>query len=398
MIKEIIVDNTKYYFNGNTFNITKNYDIKNDTIVEKEKTSNFIRKIVINISNNCNLKCKYCYASHGNYKSSSRLMSKNSADKIIKFIAKKKPIGINRLVLFGGEPFLNTKIFNYIISELSKICIIYRIETATNGTILNEEVKEIINEYRPFITVSLDSTQKINDSLRGEGTFKKVINFIDYLKSLNYEDFEVACTYTHLHELEGMNKKKLEDFFTKLDVKFKINDVFTDDKKLKLTEELKISDQKQDIRNSLSTIIQNGNNFNINPVLYDVLISMIFKDYNEKFCEDINPNNSYSFDVNADLRDCFRFYGNNEPADIEYVNDKNNFKECRECWCKGICMQCVADIVEGYSSVYDKNLNFKKCEKKELIQYSIEEIVRISKNSKKLKALVNNFARFIRYA
>lgn len=398
MIKEIIVDGEKYYFNGNTFNITKNYDIKNDIFVNDNKDNNIIRKIVINISNCCNLKCKYCYANQGNYESVDQLMSKESADKIIKFISNKNPTVINRLVLFGGEPFLNTPIFEYLIIEFSKICNINRIETVTNGTVLNDSVKKIIQKYNPFITVSLDSTEKINYYLRGEGTFKKIITFIDYLKSISYDNYEVACTYTHIHEIEEISKKDLELYFKKLNVKFKINDVFTRDKNLELTEKTKISEQKENINHSLETIIDNENNYNINPVLYDVLISMIFKDYNHKFCEDINLDNSFSFDVNSELRECFKFFGNNKSTNIAYLNNKDNFNECKECWCKGICMQCVADIVQGYSSVYDKDMNLKQCNKKELIQYSIEQIIKISRNSEKLKALVNNFVRFIRYA
>lgn len=105
------------------------------------------------------------------------------------------------------ENLLNTSIFEYLINEISEICKINRIETVTNGTILNDNVRNIIQRYNPFITVSLDSTEKINDNLRGEGTFKKILEFINYLKSISYKNFEVACTYTHIHELEGVSKK-----------------------------------------------------------------------------------------------------------------------------------------------------------------------------------------------
>lgn len=49
---------------------------------------------------------------------------------------------------FGGEAFLNIDVFVYLIEELSKTIEIKKVETVTNGTVLNNKVKLMIDRYR----------------------------------------------------------------------------------------------------------------------------------------------------------------------------------------------------------------------------------------------------------
>ena len=50
-----------------------------------------------------------------------RIMDLTTADNIIQEIASKGVTQINRLILFGGEPFLNIELFIYFIEKLSTL-------------------------------------------------------------------------------------------------------------------------------------------------------------------------------------------------------------------------------------------------------------------------------------
>ena len=69
-----------------------------------------------------------------------RIMDLTTADNIIQEIASKGVTQINRLILFGGEPFLNIELFIYFIEKLSTLLNVVKIETVTNGTVLNKRV------------------------------------------------------------------------------------------------------------------------------------------------------------------------------------------------------------------------------------------------------------------
>lgn len=63
-----------------------------------------------------------------------------------------------------------------------------------------------------------------------------------------------------------------------------------------------------------------------------------------------------------------------------------------------MCMECVANMIDGYSTTISETGTFLNCQKQELMEYFIYRIIAISKNDNKLSKLVNNFERFIRYA
>ncbi len=63
-----------------------------------------------------------------------------------------------------------------------------------------------------------------------------------------------------------------------------------------------------------------------------------------------------------------------------------------------MCLECVANIIDGYSSVINEDGQFIECHKPELMEYCIKEIIYLSQDQSKISKLVNNFKRFIRYA
>ncbi|AOD27346.1 radical SAM protein [Streptococcus thermophilus] len=328
-----------------------------------------------------------------------RIMDLTTADNIIQETASKGVTQINRLILFGGEPFLNIELFIYFIEKLSTLLNVVKIKTVTNGTVLNKRVKEMLVKFHPYLTISLDGPEIVHDRLRGRGSHRKTLRFINYLKNIDYENFEIASTYTRLHQKNGLSREDIFQYFTDMDVHFNINDVFTKNKVLIVKEmEKSLAERKQFIDKSIQHVINNNEKAFISPILYDVLISMIYKSTNRTFCDDIDPSNTLTYDVDGSKKLCFRFWGTHNSPKAESFNNKDNFEKCKNCWCRGMCLECVANVIDGYSSVISEDGEFLECSKPELMEYCIKQIIYLSKDREKLSRLVNNFRGFIRYA
>lgn len=398
MLKKFYVNSKVYYFDSETFIVSSSKNLPSSS-KQSFFQKDVLQKVVINISNSCNLSCAYCYADGGNYGADSRLMDKMTADNIIGDILQRRIKRINRLILFGGEPFLNLELFTYFIEQLSSFLEIVKIETVTNGTILNSRVKKMITTYTPFLTVSLDGPEYIHDKLRGLGSHRRTLKVISYLKSIDYQNFEIASTYTRLHQKSNISRDDLYQYFAEMEVRFNINDVFSKNKILAVREaELSMDKRKDFIDQSIQSIVDNRNKDFISPILYDVLLSMIYKSKNDSFCDDINPDYTVTYDVDGSTKSCFRFWGTHNSEKVKFFNDKNNFQSCRDCWCKGMCMECVANFSDGYSSIISDEGRFIECQKQELMEYCVHKIISLSQESDSLSKLVNNFGRFIRYA
>ena len=100
------------------YNISSEYyksiiDMLSEKIEIKENNEEVLEKLTINISNVCNLKCKYCYANKGCYNSKEGIMTKETA-KVALDVFYKKYSTIKTIMLFGGEPTLNLEIIEFI--------------------------------------------------------------------------------------------------------------------------------------------------------------------------------------------------------------------------------------------------------------------------------------------
>ena len=130
-----------------------------------------LRKLILNISNSCNLQCEYCYANGGNYHSKDGLMDSATAkDAIDKFIYMFKEI--QYVQFFGGEPLLNYQLMEYVCEYITnlykteKIHIMPQFGIVTNGTIINDDILRILSVYNIAVTISCDGPREINDKLR----------------------------------------------------------------------------------------------------------------------------------------------------------------------------------------------------------------------------------------
>jgi len=134
-------------------------------------------EVLITLTNRCNLKCIMCSFSNSNMDIADELKTKD----IINMIDQIAKLNIKGIVFSGGEPFLRDDLFE-IIHYASKNDI-KNSSLLTNGTIINEEIISKINSSGlKSICVSIDGLENTHDYIRGRGTFKKSMDFIQIVQ------------------------------------------------------------------------------------------------------------------------------------------------------------------------------------------------------------------------
>lgn len=153
-------------------------------IIEEDQQPSYIKAMCLNIAHDCNLKCKYCFASEGEYNGSRKLMSAEVGRKAIDFVIKNSGSRHNIEVdLFGGEPLMNfavvKEIIEYARTEEKKHNKSVRFTITTNGTLMNDENMEYINREMGNVVLSIDGRKSVNDRIRvrynGEGTYEDIL-------------------------------------------------------------------------------------------------------------------------------------------------------------------------------------------------------------------------------
>ena len=131
----------------------------------------------------CNLRCKYCFADHGeNYKQEQKKLTKEIIVASLNYFKKhiEKHNSMLRIDLVGGgENFLNPEAISLINKCAKEIYKDVKIWICTNGTVFNDKVKNIVQEKNVSVGISLDGNKTVNDTNRlnneNESVYEEVI-------------------------------------------------------------------------------------------------------------------------------------------------------------------------------------------------------------------------------
>lgn len=136
-----------------------------------------LESVYIELGSLCNLRCKHCYNSSG---TNEFQFSKEVIFSLIKDIKEKN---CNEITLSGGEPLLHKDIWEILkLSKQEKM----NVTLITNGTTVTKNIAKKLSQYVQKVQVSLDgTTQEENDFIRGEGSFDKAMNAIQYLAEMD---------------------------------------------------------------------------------------------------------------------------------------------------------------------------------------------------------------------
>lgn len=184
---------------------------------EETTTERVLERLVMNVTQTCNLRCRYCYAGGGNYNLPNSVMSKETALKTLDRFYEIYD-DIKQLQFFGGEPLLNPELIDLVCDEIKRrhtkgiISSVPNFGVVTNGTIASDECLHILEKHGINCTVSLDGPRSINDYLRGKHTYDRVVHFLDTLDKRGMQ-YGFEATFTAYHLEKGMDLAALLDFF-----------------------------------------------------------------------------------------------------------------------------------------------------------------------------------------
>ena len=146
--------------------------------------------ICLNITDSCNLACKYCFVQQKPHFMTLD-MAKKATDWLISNLEKRKELGKKdeqvNINFFGGEP---TLLYEEIIVPLvlygeEKYPNQIRFGITTNGTLLNKERIDFFTKHKIYLLLSIDGAKETQDFNRpqrnGEGSFDLVEKNISYL-------------------------------------------------------------------------------------------------------------------------------------------------------------------------------------------------------------------------
>lgn len=367
-LKEIISELSKKYSKNEIIEahseITK---IKEDGLLFSENINmnnfsynneNIVKALCLHVAHDCNLRCKYCFASQGDFKGERLLMPLEVGKKALEFIVNSSGNRKNLEVdFFGGEPLMNFEVVKDLVAygrELEKNHNKrFRFTITTNGVLLDEDKMEFINENMDNIVLSLDGRKEVNDNMRttvgGKGSYDIIVpKFIEMADKRGDKDYFVRGTFTS-NNLD-FTRDALE-FYNLGFKKISIEPVVTDPK-----EEYAIKEEH------LDTILNEYEEFSkeyikIKKMDKDFTFFHFMIDLNQGPClikraTGCGAGSEYmAVTPEGDLYPCHQFVGNDDfklgdvfngviNSDIrEKFKQSNVFskEECKTCWARFYC-------------------------------------------------------------
>jgi MoaA/NifB/PqqE/SkfB family radical SAM enzyme len=152
---------------------------------------------MVNITNKCTLRCKHCFVfREGNPNDPKAEM--DTSTMVRKLSELQRRHGIQTMLWMGGEPLLRPD----VLMEGAKVF--------SNNTITTNGTLDLIHLPRCTYVISVDGPPDYNDSIRGKGSFDKVMRTLSRVPQ--YFEPKVMCQCVVTKENEGL----LEDLVTLL--------------------------------------------------------------------------------------------------------------------------------------------------------------------------------------
>lgn len=175
-------------------------------LVVEEKP--IVKALCLNIAHDCNLACKYCFASQGDYGGVKReLMSFDVAKRAVDFlIAMSGTRQHCEIDFFGGEPLLNWDVVKQTVEYVESIQAahnkIFKLTLTTNGVLLTQDKIDYVNEHNISLVLSIDGREEVHNRMRPSAgdtdTYKTVAkNLVNAVKQRDGREYYVRGTYTH---------------------------------------------------------------------------------------------------------------------------------------------------------------------------------------------------------
>jgi len=202
-----------------------------DETVQKAPMPFPLQTLVLNVTNQCNLSCKYCYEFGEDRvatpEGKPKFMSEETARAAVDYLLDQSPgRRAVHLTFFGGETLMNFKVvrstIEYARDRAHAAGKYIDFSLTTNATLLTPQVIEYLAANQVGVTISIDGPKEMNDKLRvfsnGQGSYEviapKVKELLAKHKSrpiaarvtLTSQVVDVKRIYRHLKEELGFHE------------------------------------------------------------------------------------------------------------------------------------------------------------------------------------------------
>lgn len=167
-------------------------------------------KLVLQVSQVCNLSCTYCITQEGAWGKTGQLrqMPPQTVKRTIdQFAGAFEEISV--INFFGGEPTLNLPAIEAAgqkvksLLDSGQLCSRPHLSMATNGMCASEEFVRLVNRYGLRFAVSVDGPAEVNDQIRltksGKGSYQRIKENVRKLREATGYPKGIALTYTAAH-------------------------------------------------------------------------------------------------------------------------------------------------------------------------------------------------------
>ena len=166
------------------------------------------RSVDLDITNRCNLRCRYCYHFSGPGDVDQDLPKAEW----LRFFEELNRCAVMNVTLAGGEPFFREDLKELIAGIIENRM---RFSILSNGTLITDEMAAFLSSTRRCdgVQVSIDgSNPETHDACRGKGNFQKAINGIHHLQKHSVPvQIRVTINRHNVSDLEGIANLLLEE-------------------------------------------------------------------------------------------------------------------------------------------------------------------------------------------
>ena len=166
-----------------------------------------VMAMCLNIAHDCQLRCKYCFASTGDFGKGRKLMSFETGKHAIDFLLENSGDRPNlELDFFGGEPLMNfgvvKQVVEYARSREKEYNKKFRFTITTNGLLLDDEKIDFINREMSNVVLSIDGRKEVNDYFRvlpnGQGCYDIIMpKYRKLVAGRGDKEYYVRGTFTN---------------------------------------------------------------------------------------------------------------------------------------------------------------------------------------------------------
>jgi len=403
---------------------TMNLFCRSKTLIQEKKLiqskkQKGIRQLILEVTESCNLRCKYCifsdyYENTRNYSSNKMPWetAKRAIDQFFQYnlcCLKINPQLTPAITFYGGEPLINfiliKRAVNYIEVKYKSLFNTIEYSLTTNGVLLTTEIIKFLISKQFYSVISLDGDRDSNDrnrvDINNKGTFNQVIKNIKEFQKIekelavnpNVTYFVIATVYDFQDSIEkrlsALQSLKIEQkkfrrfsfvdnfnssFYEKQDMKKSLNDfsstlwrLYTDPSQNKF-----VYDFVNKIYNELILNISNRRQFQ-NRLMRNSCVPgldklMVTVEGNFHACEKV----SHNYPV-GNVETGLNF--ENIEAQIRIFNEINE-KKCFSCSYSNLCTVCVKQLEKGDGSkmgVTNEICEQQKNNQKKLLQLYVSK-------------------------